>query len=368
MSDDDQKRGESQDPWTQGPERTPEQAREESEARRSPSDQAAPPAESAETLRERQRLQQMEMMDRWIGGVLTEQRRSRRWKLFFRFLFVALILTSLSATVYSLLSGPPGRGASAGPHLGVVKVRGVIDSESPASAERIITGLNRAWKAEESEAVVLHIDSPGGSPVQSQRIFDEIMRLRAKGDKPIIAVIEDVGASGAYYIAAAADEILVAPASLVGSIGVISASFGFEEAIERLGVERRVFAAGDNKAFLDPFSELAPEQRQFWQSVLATTHRQFIEAVREGRGDRLSDDERLFSGLVWSGEQAVELGLVDDIGSLGGLARERLPEPKVRDYTPRLDPFERFSRQFGRVAMELLGVPRADSPLRYQLP
>jgi len=367
MSDDDQKRGESQDPWTQGAERTPEQAREEREARRSPSDQAAASAESAETLRERQRLQQMEMMDRWIGGVLTEQRRSRRWKLFFRFLFAALILASLSAILYSLMAGPPGRGA-VGPHLGVVKVRGVIDSESPASAERIITGLNRAWEAEESAVVVLHIDSPGGSPVQSQRIFDEIRRLRAKGDKPIIAVIEDLGASGAYYIAAAADEILVAPASLVGSIGVISASFGFEEAIERLGVERRVFAAGDNKAFLDPFSELAPEQRQFWQSVLTTTHRQFIEAVREGRGDRLSDDERLFSGLVWSGEQAVELGLVDGIGSLGGLARERLPEPKVRDYTPRLDPFERFSRQFGRVAMELLGVPRADSPLRYQLP
>ncbi|MBE0489065.1 MAG: S49 family peptidase [Halomonas sp.] len=367
MSDDDQKRGERQDPWTQGPERTSEQAREEREARRSPTDQAAAPAESVETLRERQRLQQMEMMDRWIGGVLTEQRRSRRWKLFFRFLFVALILALLSATLFSLLAGPPGRGA-VGPHLGVVKVRGVIDSESPASAERIVAGLKRAWEAEESVAVVLQIDSPGGSPVQSQRIYDEIMRLRGEGDKPIIAVIEDVGASGAYYIAAAADEILVAPASLVGSIGVISASFGFEEAIERLGVERRVFAAGDNKAFLDPFSALAPEQRQFWQSVLATTHRQFIEAVREGRGDRLGDDERLFSGLVWSGEQAVELGLADGVGSLGGLARERLPEPKVRDYTPRLDPFERFTRQFGRVAMELLGVPRADSLLRYQLP
>ncbi len=371
MSDDDRKRdetrGEGGDPWTQGAERTPEQARAEREARQAPPRQAAS-AEDADTLRERQRLQQMEMMDRWIGGVLTEQRRSRRWKLFFRFLFAALILASLSATLYSLLAGPPGGGAAAEPHLGVVKVRGVIDAESPASAERVISGLNRAWKAEHSAAVVLHINSPGGSPVQSQRIFDEVMRLRAEGDKPIIAVIEDVGASGAYYIAAAADEIIAAPASLVGSIGVISASFGFEEAIERLGVERRVFSAGDNKAFLDPFSELAPEQREFWQSVLATTHRQFIEAVREGRGERLLDDERLFSGLVWSGEQALALGLIDSIGSLDALARERLPEPKLRDYTPRLDPFERFSRQFGRVAMELLGVPRADSPLRYQLP
>lgn len=371
MSDDDRKRdeapGEGGDPWTEGPERTPEQARAEREARRTPEEPVAAQAESAEALRERQRLQQMEMMDRWIGGVLAEQRRSRRWKLFFRFLFAALILASLSATLYSLLSGPPGSSAAAEPHLGVVKVRGVIDSESPASAERVIGGLNRAWEAEQSRAVVLHIDSPGGSPVQSQRIFDEIMRLRAEGDKPIIAVIEDVGASGAYYIAAAADEIIAAPASLVGSIGVIFASFGFEEAIERLGVERRVFAAGDNKAFLDPFSAVAPEQLEFWQTVLETTHGQFIAAVREGRGERLVDDERVFSGLVWSGEQALELGLIDGIGSLGELARERLPEPKVRDYTPRLDPFERLSRQFGRVALEWMGLPRADSPLRYQL-
>ncbi|MBB3330053.1 protease-4 [Halomonas campaniensis] len=351
------------DRWTQGPELSPEEARRARQSDATP----PPPAEDAETLRERQRLAQLEMMDRWVGGVLAEQRRSRRWKLFFRFLFVALILASLSATLYGLLAGP-GVSAPAGPHLGLVKVKGVIDADSPASAERITTGLRRAWDAEESAAVVLQIDSPGGSPVQSQRIFDEIMRLRAEGDKPIIAVIEDVGASGAYYIAAAADEIVAAPASLVGSIGVISASFGFEEAIERLGVERRVFAAGDNKAFLDPFSELAPEQREFWQSVLETTHDQFIAAVREGRGDRLVDDERLFSGLVWSGEQAVELGLIDAIGSLDGLARERLEEARVRDYTPRLDPFERFTRQFGRVAMEWLGVPRADSPLRYQLP
>jgi protease IV len=365
MSDDDPKRDGTEDPWTQGAERSPEQARAEREARQAPP--AAGAAEDAETLRERQRLQQVEMMGRWIDGVLVEQRRARRWKLFFRFLFAALILASLSATFYSLMIGP-GVSSPAGPHLGLVKVKGVIDADSPASAERITTGLRRAWEAEESVAVVLQIDSPGGSPVQSQRIFDEIMRLRAEGDKPIIAVIEDVGASGAYYIAAAADEILVAPASLVGSIGVIFASFGFEEAIDRLGVERRVFAAGDNKAFLDPFSAVAPEQREFWQSVLETTHRQFIEAVREGRGERLGDDERLFSGLVWSGEQAMELGLVDGIGSLGGLARERLPEPRVRDYTPRLDPFERLSRQFGRVAMEWLGVPRADSPVRYQLP
>ncbi len=360
MSDDDKR----DDRWTSGPELTPEQARHEGEAQRG--DAAPPPAEDADTLRERQRLAQLEMMDRWVGGVLAEQRRSRRWKLFFRFFFALLILASLSVTLYGML-GAPGAGPPARPHLGVVEVKGVIDSDSPANAERIIEGLERAWGVAEAEAVVLHIDSPGGSPVQSQRIFEAVMRLRESGDKPVLAVIEDIGASGAYYVAAAADEIIAAPASLVGSIGVIHAGFGFEEAIGRLGVERRVFTAGENKAFLDPFSEIAPEQRDFWQDVLESTHEQFISAVREGRGERLVDDERLFSGLVWSGEQALELGLVDDLDSLDGVARSRLDEARLRDYTPRLDPFERISRQFGRVAMEWLGLPRGESPVRYQL-
>ncbi|HSH56536.1 MAG TPA: signal peptide peptidase SppA [Halomonas sp.] len=364
MTDKRNEHGAGLDPWTQGP----ELSRDEARARRQASDSGAEPSgEDAETLRERQRLEQMAMMGRWIDGVLVEQRRSRRWKLFFRFLFAALIAASLSVTLYGLLSGPAAVGGADGPHLGVVKVEGVIEAEGSASAERINAGLRRAWEAQASEAVVLHINSPGGSPVQSQRIFDEVMRLRDEGDKPIIAVIEDIGASGAYYIAAGADEIIAAPASLVGSIGVIYSSFGFQEAIDQLGVERRVYTAGDNKAFLDPFSDVAPEQQEFWQSVLDSTHEQFIAAVREGRGERLGDDDALFSGLVWSGEQALELGLVDSLGSLDTLARERLPERRLHDYTPRLDPFERLSRQFGRVAMEWLGLPRADSPVRYQL-
>lgn len=360
MNDDDKR----DDRWTKGPELTAEQARRQHNGEQVES--SSPPAEDAEALRERQRLAQLEMMDRWIGGVLAEQRRSRRWKLFFRFVLVLLVLLSLSLSLFGLF-GLPGGGAPSQPHLGVVEVKGVIDRDAPASAERIIDGLERAWHEEAVEAVVLHIDSPGGSPVQSQRIFEAVMRLRASGDKPILAVVEDIGASGAYYVASAADRIVAAPASLVGSIGVIYSGFGFEEAISRIGVERRVFTAGENKAFLDPFSDIAPAQREFWQEVLATTHRQFIDDVREGRGDRLADDERLFSGLIWSGEQALELGLVDELNSLDGVARDRLGEARLRDYTPRLDPFDQLSRRFGRVAMEWLGLPRGESPVRYQL-
>ncbi|MFC3283641.1 signal peptide peptidase SppA [Litchfieldella rifensis] len=362
MSDDNH----HDDKWTQGPQLSPEEAQRQRDSQARGSGPSAQAGEDAETLRERQRLAQLEMMGRWIDGVLVEQRRSRRWKLFFRFFFAALILASLAIAAYGLFAASRSSVPTV-PHLGVVSIEGPIDSESPANAERIIEGLERAWKSKTTEAVVLHINSPGGSPVQSQRIYQEIMRLRDTGDKPIIAVIEDIGASGGYYIAAAADEIVAAPSSLVGSIGVVSAGFGLEEAIDRLGVERRVFASGDNKAFLDPFSEIAPQQRAFWQEVLDTTHRQFIEAVKAGRGERLANDERLFSGLIWTGEQAVDLGLVDSLNSLDGVARERLEEPRLRDYTPPLDPFERLTRRFGRVAAEWMGIPSSQSPLRYQV-
>lgn len=325
----------------------------------------------AEVLREQQRLAQQDMLDRWLRDVLAEQRSGRRWKIFFRFLFAALILALLSVMMLGLFkvtqSGAPGVG---GPHLGVVQVRGTIDAESGASAERLIKGLRRAWRAEATQAVILHINSPGGSPVQSQRVYDEIMRLREQGDKQIIAVIEDIGASGAYYIASAADEIVAAPSSLVGSIGVISAGFGLEEAIGKIGVERRIFSAGENKAFLDPFSDISPEQRVFWEGVLANTHRQFIDDVRAGRDGRLPDDPELFSGLIWTGTQALELGLVDRVDTLDGVALAFGEQTQLQDYTPSLDPFERFAKRFAVSVAETLGLPQAQplSPLRYQLP
>lgn len=346
------------DRWTQGSEIPPGQRDDSEYAKGAPGD-------DAEMLRERQRLAQMDMMDRWVGGVLTEQRRTRRWKLFFRLMLLTVVLLTLFSTLYGLFWDSPSTSAPTQRHVGIVEVNGVIASDSPANAERIIQGLNRAWEAESAAAVVLHINSPGGSPVQSQRIYAEIMRLREQGDKPIIAVIEDIGASGAYYIAAAADEIVASPVSLVGSIGVIYAGFGFEEAIERIGVERRVLTAGENKAFLDPFQPLDDDAEAFWQGVLSQTHRQFVDDVRAGRGERLSDSPDIFSGLIWSGEQSVELGLVDQLGSLEQVARERVGDTNWVDYTPSLDPFERLTRRFTQVVAEVLGVSAPSTPLRF---
>lgn len=346
----------TQDRWTQGP--------EVASGKATPPMHGAP-GDDAETLRERQRLAQLEMMDHWIGGVLTEQRRSRRWKLFFRLLVLMVVLASLFAMFYSLFWGAPSGVTTTQRHLGIVEVNGVIASDSPANAERIIQGLGRAWEAEGSAAVVLHINSPGGSPVQSQRIYAEIMRLREQGGKPIIAVIEDVGASGAYYIAAAADEIVASPVSLVGSIGVIYAGFGFEEAIERIGVERRVVTAGENKAFLDPFKPLDEDAEAFWQSVLNQTHRQFIADVRAGRGERLSSSPAIFSGLIWSGEQSIELGLVDQLGTLEQVSRELVGEAHWVDYTPSLGPFDQLTRRFTQVVAEVLGLSAPNTPIRF---
>ncbi|WAM47211.1 signal peptide peptidase SppA [Vreelandella venusta] len=348
---------ESGDRWTDGPEVVQQDKKP-----------PLPGAESddAETLRERQRLAQLEMMDRWVGGVLAEQRRTRRWKLFFRLMLLAIVLISLTTMLYRVFLAEPTASLPTESHIALVEVHGVIASDAPANAERIIKGLNRAWSSQSAAAVVLHIDSPGGSPVQSQRVYDEIMRLRDQGDKPIIAVIEDIGASGAYYVASAADSIVASRASLVGSIGVIYAGFGFQEAINQIGVERRVMTAGENKAFLDPFQPLGEEAADFWQGVLTQTHEQFIGDVKAGRGDRLSNSPEIFSGLIWSGEQALELGLIDELASLEQVAREQVGEAEWENYTPSLDPFERLTRRFTQTAAGVLGLQHAHAPLRFQ--
>lgn len=286
-----------------------------------------------------------QLIEKVVTSATLEQRRARRWGIFFKLLTFAYLF----AILVMAFGGSAGRTpAISGPHTALVEVRGVIADDEFASADNIVTGLRRAFEATNVKGVVLRINSPGGSPVQSGYVYDEIKRLRSEyPDIKLYAVISDIGASGAYYIAAAADEIYADKASLVGSIGVISSSFGMVEALDKLGIERRVYAAGENKNFLDPFSPEDPQQLAFWQEVLDTTHRQFIEQVQKGRGDRLKPNPNLFTGLVWSGEQALEMGLVDGLGSASYVAREIIGAEELVDYTPASNPFEQLMREFG---------------------
>lgn len=285
------------------------------------------------------------LIEKLVLSLQSEQRKSRRWGIFFKFLTFAYLFALLfmfKAPVGDSIEGVTGK------HTAVVQVDGPIAADELASADNIVGALRSAFEAENSAAVVLRINSPGGSPVQSGYIYDEILRLREEyPDKKVYAVISDIGASGAYYIASAADEIYANRASLVGSIGVVAGGFGFTEVMDKIGVERRLYTAGENKAFLDPFSPERQEEVSFWENVLENTHQQFIEAVKSGRGERLADDERLFSGLVWSGEQAVELGLIDGLGSTSWVARQLVGEEELVDYSHRKSPLQNLVDQLG---------------------
>ena len=291
-----------------------------------------------------------ELLRRFSFEVLREQRRTRRWGIFFKLLVFAYVLGVLG------LSWETSRGPS---HLGkdrvtgLVDVKGVIAEGAPASADNVIEGLRAAFEDEATVGIIVRINSPGGSPVQAGYINDEIKRLRGKyPDKKLFAVIQDICASGGYYVAAAAEEIHADKASLVGSIGVRMDSFGFVEALEKLGVERRLLTAGEHKGFLDPFLPLQEEEVQHVSGLLAEIHTQFMETVKAGRGQRLKDDPRLFSGYVWTGARAVELGLVDGLASAGTLARERFEAEDIVDFTPREGVVDALARRFGTVALQ----------------
>jgi protease-4 len=302
-----------------------------------------------------------QMLQRVVDNSVVEQRRARRWGIFFKLLTFAYLF----GAIWLFYPREGMKPIAAERYTAMIRVDGVIAPEEFASANNITAGLRRAFEDERARAVMLAINSPGGSPVQAGYVYNEIRRLREKHpDKKVYAVISDVGASGAYYIAAAADEIYADPASLVGSIGVISASFGLTELMEKMGVERRLFTGGENKALLDPFSPLRPEQQALWQSVIDTTHRQFIERVRSGRGDRLKESPELFSGAVWSGEQAIELGLIDAFGSPGQVARDVVGAEEVVDLSVGRDPFKELLKRLGTSVGE--GAARsliAPSPL-----
>ncbi len=279
-----------------------------------------------------------QLLEKVATASIDEQRKARRWGVFFKLLTFAYLFILLLALVPMM---PGDIGSAAEEHVALVELNGVIAADSEASANTVVAGLRSAFEAEQSVGVILAINSPGGSPVQAGYINDEINRLRAlHEDKKIYAVIADLGASGGYYVAAAADQIYADKASLVGSIGVISGGFGFDQLMEKVGLDRRIYTAGDNKAFLDPFSPEKESDKAFWEQVLKVTHRQFVDVVKTGRGERLLDSPEVFSGLIWTGEQALAMGLVDGLGSAGHVAREVIGTEDIIDYTRRRTPFE----------------------------
>lgn len=300
------------------------------------------------------------VIEKLATEALKEQRRSRRWGIFFKLLTFAYLGVLL---VMFLQWRFDSERLAAGKHTALVEINGVIDAKGNASADQVNAALQSAFKDKNTQGVILRVNSPGGSPVQAGIIYDEIMRLRAKyPDIPMYAVIEDVCASGGYYVASAAERIYVDKASLVGSIGVLMDQFGFVGTLDKLGVERRVLTAGENKAFLDPFSPLQPTHVEHAKSLLADIHRQFIEVVRKGRGDRLKESPDLFSGYLWTGARSVELGLSDALGSVDYVAREVIKAEDIVEFTRRENIAERLARRFGATLAESLGLAAGSGP------
>ena len=292
-------------------------------------------------------------LEKLMYATLEEQRTARRWRNFIRLAWLAFFVF----LVWALMRGGAPSTDKAMPHTAVIELKGEIGPDADASAENVMAAMRGAFEDPGAKAVVLLINSPGGSPVQAGIINDEIRRLRAKHDKPVYAVVEESCASAAYYIAAATDRIFVDKASIVGSIGVLMDGFGFTGLMDKLGVERRLMTAGENKGFLDPFSPQTEKHREFAQSMLDQVHRQFIEVVKAGRGKRLKDSPELFSGLFWTGQQAVELGLADQLGNVDFVAREIVKAEELVDYTRRENIAERIAKRFGAAVGE--GAVRA---------
>ncbi len=288
-----------------------------------------------------------ELVTRLATAALKEQRRARLWGIFFKlltFAYVTLIL--LMAIDWKRADVAGGR-----KHTAMVEVSGLIAPGTDASAEKITTALQAAFKDKNTQGVVVRINSPGGSPVQAQTIYDEMKRLRKKYPEiPLYAVVEDVSASGGYFVAVGADRIYVGKSSIVGSIGVLMNGFGFTGLMDKLGIERRLITAGENKAMLDPFSPLEEKDKEHVKQLMGEIHQQFIAVVKEGRGKRLKDAPEIFSGLIWTGQKSVDLGLADDIGSLEYVAREVIKAEEIRDFTISEGVAEKLARRFGAAA------------------
>ncbi len=297
----------------------------------------------------------MQNEERWERSVLekvalasvTEQRRSRRWGVFFKLLFLTYLVIISGLAISPMAAG--GK-ISGGSHTAVVDVKGIIISGGEADAESIIKSLNNAAEDPKTKGIVLRINSPGGSPVQSSYVYKAIKDIKATHPTmPVYAVVEDLCASGGYYIASAADKIFVNESSIVGSIGVVMNGFGFTEAMKTLSVERRLYTAGSHKGFMDPFSEVNPNERKHVQSMLNDIHQEFIQAVKSGRGERLVENPELFSGLVWAGDESIRLGLTDAIGSLQSVAKNEIGEENIVDFTAQQPLFEKIAKSMGVV-------------------
>ncbi len=298
-------------------------------------------AASAEPAWERKAIEQLAF------AALKEQKASRRWGIFFKlltFAYITILIIGVAGLPFFAKSKVPADKK----HAALVELHGVIEATGEASADRITNALASAFKDEDSVGVILRINSPGGSPVQSGIVYDEIKRLRAKyPDKPLHVVVEDICASGGYYIASAADKIFVDKASIIGSIGVLMDGFGFTGTMEKLGVERRLLTAGTNKAFMDPFSPVNEQHQAFTKSLLADIHGQFIDVVKKGRGKRLKETPDTFSGLMWTGAKGIEMGLADGYGTVDSVARDVFKTESVIDYTEKENIADRLAKRFG---------------------
>ncbi len=286
------------------------------------------------------------VLEKLAMSAIQEQRRARHWSIFFKTLTFGYLFLILFILMGWFDDGETG--LSSDKHTALVDMQGVISADSAASADNMIPGLQDAFKDKGTQGVILRINSPGGSPVQAGQINDEIRRLRIKYPAiPLYVVVEDVCASGGYYVAAAADKIFVDKASLIGSIGVLMDGFGFTGTMEKLGVERRLVTAGENKGFMDPFSAVRPDQQEYAKQMLAQIHQQFIDVVRAGRGKRLKETPDTFSGLIWNGQAGVEMGLADGYGSVESVAREVIKAEKIVDFTVKEGFADRLAKRFG---------------------
>ncbi|MBT8130428.1 MAG: signal peptide peptidase SppA [Gammaproteobacteria bacterium] len=302
-------------------------------------------------MTDQEHLWERRVITKLAQASLKEQKRARRWSIFFKFLVFAYITFML----YLFTEPDISKAKIAKDHTALIELQGLIADGENASADNIVSALRTAFEDEKTRGVILRINSPGGTPVQAGYIYDEILRLREQyPDTPLYAVVSDMAASGGYYVASATDEIYVSNSSIVGSIGVRMDSFGVVDAMEKLGIESRTLTAGENKALLDPFSPVNEKAMQHLQAMIDRIHQQFIDAVKKGRGDRLKEADELFSGLIWTGDKAIEFGLVDKIGSASFVAREVIGAEDIVEYSVEQDVLERLVDRLGASTAKIL--------------